>query len=123
MIRFLPASLICFLVRYQRYCIYFFAVVLWNLALTEPAMAAQGGTIFRAFACALLEKVLQEDFGAAVTAVTGFLAIVAAAAGSFRGAWACVFVSVGCFVYPGLVGVFFPDLECAGVGLEAPNGQ
>ena len=82
------------------------------LVAVEPALAQQGGNIFQTAACNILEEVLKKDFGAMITAITGLLALIAAAAGSFKGAWALIFVSVGSFIFPGVVAMIFPGLAC-----------
>lgn len=92
--------------------LYAIGAVLICSALIEPALAQQGGGIFQTAACNILEDVLKKDFGAMVTALTGILALVAAAAGSFKGAWALIFVSVGSFIFPDMVAMLFPSLAC-----------
>ena len=90
------------------------AFTMFHVVLADGAFAQEGGSVFEKAACNLLTEVLTKDFGAMVTAITGLLAIVAAAAGSFKGAWALIFVSVGAFIYPALVKVLFPNLACGG---------
>lgn len=73
--------------------------------------AQQGGDIFGTN-CKNIKTLLSGNFGAMLTAITGALAIIASVAGSFRGAWALLFVSVGSFVFEGLVELLFPGM-CA----------
>lgn len=73
--------------------------------------AQQGGDIFGTN-CSNIKTLLSGNFGAMLTAITGALAIIASVAGSFRGAWALLFVSVGSFVFEGLVELLFPGM-CA----------
>ena len=97
------------------------------LFFTQPALAqlagAGGGAggggagpgpagqqIFAQAACGILFQVLAEDFGGMLTVIAGSLAILASVTGSFKGAWALVFVSVGSFVYPHTVSVLFPGM-------------
>jgi len=89
------------------------------LFFTQPAFAqraagAGGGVageeIFAQAACGILYEVLAKDFGGMLTVIAGSLAILASVTGSFKGAWALVFVSVGSFVYPHTVSVLFPGM-------------
>lgn len=79
------------------------------------AVAQTGGEVFRLSACSMLENVLANDFGALLTVIAGSLAIIASVTGSFRGAWALIFVSVGSFIFSDIVHLLFP-LGCAGGG-------
>lgn len=88
------------------------AMVLVNTSTADWAAAQEGASVFEKYACSILGDVITGDFSAMITAITGVLAIIAAAAGSFKGAWALLFVSCGAFIYPALVKVFFPDLSC-----------
>lgn len=76
--------------------------------LSSSALAQTGGEVFRLSGCALLEDVLAEDFGAMITVIAGSLAILASVTGSFRGAWALIFVSVGSFIFGDIVELLFP---------------
>ena len=83
--------------------------------MVEPVFAqATGDGIFKDAACGILDKVLAKDFGGLLTVIAGSLAILASVTGSFRGAWALIFVSVGSFVFPNLVDALFPGM-CGGV--------
>lgn len=88
------------------------ALVLVQLSAADMAFAQQGASVFEKYACSILGDVITGDFSAMVTAIAGVLAIIAAAAGSFKGAWTLLFVACGAFIYPSLVKVFFPDLTC-----------
>lgn len=94
----------------QRYIFFFAALGLQLLLLTVRTYAADD--FFQTYACNLLDQVLTDYFGAMVTAVAGLLALVGAASGNFKGAWALLFVSVGAFIYPTLVQELFPNLSC-----------
>ena len=80
--------------------------------VATPVLAATGDGVFTNAAENILCKVLHKEFGAMLTAIAGILAIVAAAAGSFKGAWALVFVSVGCYVADALVNLLFSSVSC-----------
>ena len=79
-----------------------------ELASPGNAYAATGGQLFHDYACDLQDLVLKQDFGAMMTAIAGLLALIMAAVGIFRGAWLLIFVSVGIYIYPGIVATFFP---------------
>ena len=84
------------------------------LLVTEPALAeATGDGIFRNAAIAIVCEVLPERFGAMVSGFAGIFALVSAVTGNFRGAWALLFVSVGCYIAADMVGVLF-DVGCSG---------
>ena len=81
------------------------------LFFTQPALAQVAGEqIFAQAGCGILFRVLAEDFGGMLTVIAGSLAILASVTGSFKGAWALVFVSVGSFVFPHTVSILFPDM-------------
>lgn len=80
------------------------------LIFVEPVFAQTGGEIFKDAACGLLGKVLTKDYGGLLTMIAGSLAILASVTGSFKGAWALVFVSVGSFVFPHTVDLLFPGM-------------
>jgi hypothetical protein len=90
------------------------AIVIFGFDAVALAQKADGGSaggeIFADAACGILEKVLIQDFGALITVIAGSLAILASVTGSFRGAWALLFVSVGTFVYPATVELLFPGM-------------
>jgi hypothetical protein len=79
---------------------------------STSAFAVTGDGVFTQAARNILCEVMKKDFGAMITALAGLLAIIAAAAGSFKGAWALLFVSVGTFISDALVGFLFPGINC-----------
>jgi hypothetical protein len=87
-------------------------IVLLNVGMSEIAAAQNGGEIFQDATVNLACKVLPGKFGAMLTAFTGMFALIAAATGAYRGAWALLFVSVGCYIAKELVGVLFGDVNC-----------
>lgn len=94
-------------------CAYVLVVsVVLICVLSSPALAATGDGVFTQAAKNILCEVMKKEFGAMLTALTGLLAIIAAAAGSFKGAWALLFVSVGTFISDALVGFLFPSISC-----------
>ncbi|MCB0323775.1 MAG: hypothetical protein KDD69_09390 [Bdellovibrionales bacterium] len=90
-------------------------LTLLHAATTGSAYAAEGSGIFEDAACTLLDDVLTKDFGATLSAIAGLLAIMASVVGSFKAAWALVFVTVGTFIFPNIVGEMF-TLGCGGGG-------
>lgn len=88
-----------------------FFLLLCIFCLNSVALAQTGGEIFGDSACGILGDVLAADFGAMITVIAGSLAILASVTGSFRGAWALLFVSVGSFIFPDTVKLLFP-LDC-----------
>ena len=77
--------------------------------LSDPAIAQTGGGIFREAASNIACKVLPGKFGAMLSAFAGVFALIAAATGSYRGAWALVFVSIGAFIFKEFVAILFGD--------------
>ena len=67
-----------------------------------------GGQIFRGAARTIVDDIATGAFGGMATAITIALAIVAAVTGSYRGAWAVLFVSIGLFVLQPLCALLFP---------------
>lgn len=86
-----------------------FALILLLASTSDDAYAQGKG--FKEAAQGLIKLLGEGKFGAMLTAVTAALAIVAAVAGSYKGAWAVLFVSVGSFILKGLVQVFFPTFN------------
>lgn len=80
---------------------------------STPAFCQQGGQIFKTAACNLIDQVLTKDFGSLLTVLAGLFAIVSSVVGAFRMAWVLVFVSVGIFIFPKIVTMFF-SLGCQG---------
>jgi hypothetical protein len=98
--------------RHAAVLLFLLGLVLLHCGLTGAAQAQTGGQVFGTSACNLLGQVLEKNFGAMITVITGALAILAAIVGSFKGAWALVFVSVGCFICEELIQILFPGLQC-----------
>jgi hypothetical protein len=73
-----------------------------------------GGSNKYGIVCNNALAMAEGQFGAMVTAIAGVGAILAAAMGSFRGAWSCAIVSGGAFVLRAYVSLFFS--ECTGGG-------
>lgn len=84
----------------------FFLITLFSF----DAYAQQGGEIFKTSACNLLTQVLTEHFGSMLTVIAGTFAIISSVMGSFRMAWVLVFISVGIYVFPQFVKIFFPEI-------------
>lgn len=72
------------------------------------AFAAEGEAIFKEAAGAIVIKILPGSFGATVAVVTGILALVSAAVGSYKGAWALLFVCIACRLAQNFVELLFP---------------
>ena len=75
-------------------------------------LAQDGAGIFENAACNLLDEVLAKNFGSMLTVIAGVIAIISSIVGSFRTAWVLVFVSVGIYIFPNIVKIFFPNLAC-----------
>ncbi len=85
------------------------AVVLYS----QPAFAQTGGEIFRKAASTISCDVMPGKFGAMVSGFAGIFALISAATGSYRGAWALLFVSIGAFLFPEIIQIFFTDsIKC-----------
>ncbi len=65
---------------------------------------------FIAAAKQIVDEVAVGGFGAMVVAITGILAIVSAVTGSYKGAWAVAYVSVGLYILKELVRLLFPAI-------------
>lgn len=83
------------------------AAVLFMSVLPEAAFAVEGDGIFKAAAAGIVDKVLPGSFGATCAVVAGVLALVAAATGSYRGAWALVFVVFACYLARNVLEILF----------------
>ncbi len=94
--------------KYRNICI--FLTVLF--ATSTACFAQDGAGIFEKAACNLLDQVLAKNFGSMITVVAGVIAIISSVVGSFRTAWVLVFVSVGIYIFPSIVKIFFPNLAC-----------
>src|SRR5262245_54958561 len=84
-----------------------FASVLVFLAPAN-AVARTRSEICSQAARAIVNQVLPGGFGGVCAIVAGVLALVAAAAGSYRGTWALIFVCLACVLANNLVGLLFP---------------
>lgn len=78
------------------------------LSLPANAFAAEGSEIFQEAATAILTVVLPGSFGGCCAMVAGVLALVSAAAGSYRGTWALIFVCLACILAKDFVNILFP---------------
>lgn len=78
------------------------------LSGAELALAQTGGEVFGSAATNIACQVMPGKFGAMLSAFAGLFALVAAATGSYRGAWALVFVSVGAYIFKEFVQILFP---------------
>jgi hypothetical protein len=92
------------------YAGFIYTVLMVILGFSDAALAQEGAEIFRNSACNLLTQVLTQHFGSMLTILAGTFAIISSVVGSFRMAWVLVFVSVGIFIFPNFVEVFFPDI-------------
>ena len=80
-------------------------------AYADSASSCQDGD-FGECACDILHDLMDKNFGAMLTVITGALAIVLSILGVYKGAWAVLFVSVGCFISEQLIKGFFPGVGC-----------
>lgn len=91
-----------------------FAAAFLLVNFGAPAIAsaqATGGEVFQSATSKLLCYVLPGKFGAMISAFAGIFALVGAAMGAYRAAWALVLVSVGCYIAKDFVSVLF-DTTC-----------
>lgn len=99
--------------RHQSVLLCLFGMLLTLSGSSEMAHAqATGDSIFKESACMILQKGIQGTFGAMLTVIAGMIAVTASILGAFKAAWACVFVSVGAFIFNKFVEIFFPGLDC-----------
>lgn len=103
---------------YCKSLIYFLSLTLIWTSLLEPAYA---GNIFENCTCYLKYKLLVGNFPAMITAISGMLAIGLAAIGSFKGAWAVLFVSVFSYIYDDILQMFFPLISCTDPLVKCPG--
>ncbi|HMO17831.1 MAG TPA: hypothetical protein PKA63_06950 [Oligoflexia bacterium] len=90
-----------------------FGTVLFFAAGSDNAWAGRGSF---GVACNKMLALIEGAFGALVAAAAGVAAIVAAALGGFKMAWALVVVSVGSFILRAFITIF--SGECGiGVGV------
>ena len=86
-----------------------FGALLLHFGLADLAFAQTGGEVFQDAAVNLACNVLPGKFGAMLSAFTGIFALIAAATGAYRGAWALLFVSIGCYIAKEFVAILFPN--------------
>lgn len=96
-------------VNYLTFAVLFALVILF---LVEPSFAQGAGYDDTKFGqiCGRAVSYIESGFGALLACVAGLGAIVAAAAGGFRMAWACLVVSVGSFILRNYISLFFSGL-------------
>ncbi len=97
--------------RVKLVLIVFSLILLHGVSEAFAQDTAQGAHIFKNAACNLLTQVLTQHFGSMLTILAGTFAIISSVVGSFRMAWVLVFVSVGIFIFPNIVEIFFPDIS------------
>ena len=95
--------------RYAGVLLCALGVGLLSFGLTDLTLAQTGGEIFQDAATQLACVVMPGKFGALLSTFTGIFALIAAATGNYRGAWALVFVSVGAFIFKEFVAILFGD--------------
>lgn len=83
-------------------------VLLFVAFLPDTSFAAEGSEIFQKATRGILKRILPGSFGATVAMVAGILALVSAAVGSYRGAWALVFVCIACRLAESFVAILLP---------------
>lgn len=92
----------------------FLGILIISGGLLDVSLAETGGEVFKSAASNIACKVITGKFGAMLTIFAGIFAIVAAAAGSYKGAWALLFVSIGAFIFKEFVSILFSgSIECA----------
>ena len=79
------------------------------LGTGETVLAQTGGEIFQDAVGNIACNFMPGSFGAMISAFAGLFALIAAATGAYRGAWALVFVSVGAFIFKEFIQILFPD--------------
>ncbi|MBP9837439.1 MAG: hypothetical protein KBC84_01865 [Proteobacteria bacterium] len=98
-----------FLKENQKFILLVAVYSVFIIASSNLCLAETGGEIFKDAATTLACKVMPGKFGAMLSVFAGIFAIVAAATGSYRGAWALLFVSVGAFIFKEIVKILFND--------------
>ena len=97
-----------FLLRVRVAALYAYGLVaVWRCPIVVFSAEAPGIT-FSPAAERIVSEVALGSFGAMTVAITGILAIVAAVTGSYKGAWAVLYVSIGLFILKELVRLLFP---------------
>ncbi len=86
------------------------ALAVISILTADSAYAQVAGEVvtFKSAAQQIVDKVAVGAFGAMATAITAALAIVAAITGSYKGAWAVLYVSIGLFILKPLCQLLFP---------------
>ena len=88
--------------------------ILTVLVVVEPTFAQTGGQIFKDAASDIACKVMPKKFGAMISGFAGIFALISAATGSYRGAWALLFVSIGAFLFPEIIQILFSStVDCS----------
>ncbi len=85
----------------------FLGILILSGGLLDVSFAQTGGEVFKSAASNIACKVITGKFGAMLTIFSGIFAIVAAATGSYKGAWALLFVSIGAFIFKEFVSILF----------------
>ena len=95
--------------RFLSFVLFLYAglTVLVGPAFVYSVEAQQGPRTFKDAAKQIVDDVAPGAFGAMVVAITGLLALVAAVTGSYKGAWAVLYVSVGLYILRELVELLF----------------
>ncbi len=101
----------------------FFVTVLILLIVSQEFALAQaaggGGTEGYddskfGVACISALNYLQGGFGALLSAIAGFAAVIASAMGGFRMAWGLLIVSIGSFILQEYMEIWFGTSACVG---------
>lgn len=86
----------------------FLGILIIMTCLMDVSLAAETGEkVFKNAASNIVCKVISGKFGAMLTVFAGVFAIIAAATGSYKGAWALLFVSIGAFIFKEFVSILF----------------
>lgn len=96
--------------RGRRAGLYGYAMLVTLLYPAFVNFASAQGVTFKQAAQRIAGEVAGGAFGAMVVAITGILAIVSAVTGSYKGAWAVLYVSIGLYILKELVKILFPGI-------------
>lgn len=77
------------------------------LQFPATSFAATGDEVFKTAATDIACKVMPKKFGAMLAGFAGLFALISAVTGSYKGAWALLFVSIGAFIFPEVIGILF----------------
>lgn len=91
----------------HRVVLFLYASLVVLLAPTFVSSVSAQARTFKDAAIQIVDEVAIGGFGAMVVAITGLLALVAAVTGSYKGAWAVLYVSVGLYILRELVELLF----------------